>query len=249
MEPAAPSPVAVSEVLPVSTARETSGDRAALLLSRVRPVSSAALREVLKELSASHLAPPGDQLDQNPLQYELPGGGMVSIQVSAAPASDLLERLDRLPWPAPERTAVRTHTAQLQLRIEESSLPLTERKRALTQLAAALLETTGAVGVHWPDADTLHRPSTFRALARRAHEALPVRLWVALRIERGATVRVHTNGMRALDRPELVITAPESGLAEAVTRCFEWAQRIVLEPTDTPPSAVYSSSDLLSIPL
>lgn len=230
-------------------APQPSGDRAVLLLDRSRAPRPGALRGALHELGAADLAPAEEVPADNPLTYTLPGGGEASLRVTAAPMARLAEQLERLSWPLAERDRARAHTAQLEVRLDGLAASPIERKLALTRLTSAVMRVTGAAAVYWPDTGAVHRPATFTALAEDAAAMLPVRLWVSLRIDRGDTVRVRTHGMKALGRPELVITAPEGRLERAVAACFDWAQRIVVEPSDTPPSAVFSSSDLLRIQL
>lgn len=79
-----------------------------------------------------------------------------------------------------------------------------------TRAVAAVARATDAVGVYWPQSQLVHDAEAFIALAA---EALPVSLWVGLRLERGARGdEVLSHGMWQFTLPELLLTAPDADL-------------------------------------
>jgi hypothetical protein len=104
--------------------------------------------------------------------------------------------------------ALPAHTAHLACMLRQGDSGLAELVR-FTRVVGALARAAGAVGVYWGEGHVTHHPELFIELAR---SELPLPLWVGVSVaKRRGGVELLSIGMKQLDLPELLLTAPKAG--------------------------------------
>jgi len=118
-------------------------------------------------------------------------------------------------WTLPE------HNAHLMVVLQnDSKQKAAEAMRDLTRLAAAVAKASDAVGIYWGDGHATHRPELVIDLAA---EELPIMLWtgVSVAFESPTRVSLLSLGMRQLDLPDLLLTAPRRMGNDALGMFFD----------------------------
>jgi hypothetical protein len=106
------------------------------------------------------------------------------------------------------------HRAHLIVTLSEpAGTPRLDSLSRLTALLAALAQTSGAVGIYWGEAGATHDPKFFMEVARDSEVAARLMLWSGISVAREANGRISllSLGMKQLDLPDLLLTAPSSG--------------------------------------
>jgi hypothetical protein len=102
--------------------------------------------------------------------------------------------------------------------------------RLLTKAVAAILKTSGVVGVYWGAGTLVHSPETFLDhAAQMAEECLPLYLWIDFRVVRddGDTLTLFTTGMETMGFMELEVVQSRTDPEEAVDLTFNVAHYLL----------------------
>ena len=107
----------------------------------------------------------------------------------------------------------------------------TEALVRLTRAAAAIADACRAVGVYWGAGNVTHEAGFFRENARGlSGDDLALQLWSGVRLTRaGDRLELLSLGLRQLDLPELLLSAPAAQLDEALARFLDLQARTVAQ--------------------
>jgi hypothetical protein len=111
-------------------------------------------------------------------------------------------------WPDAAQ-ALSRHTAHLLVAMVDESPGLVGRAMKFTQFAAAVLETSQAIGIQWGTSRAVHQRESFCELAdKMTIDDLPLHLWIDFRVEpvgANQAFRLFTTGLKALGQPEIEV--------------------------------------------
>ncbi|MFT3713969.1 MAG: hypothetical protein QM817_40425 [Archangium sp.] len=113
------------------------------------------------------------------------------------------------------------HTAHLALSLDHAARSASLAQLShLTKFAACVARATGALGVHWGGGPVTHSTEFFTEVAREAD--LPLPLWVGVSVtpEGGGRSALLSFGMTQRQLPELLLTAPDTELPDALDFFF-----------------------------
>jgi len=92
-----------------------------------------------------------------------------------------------------------------------------------TSVLAAVTEASHAVGVYWGSASATHDPKFVIAIASEQSSVSRIMLWTGVSMAREASGRISllSLGMKQLELPDLLLTAPQGSANEALGAFFD----------------------------
>lgn len=114
------------------------------------------------------------------------------------------------------------HGAHLVVTLQETQpVPATVSLARFTGIMAAVTEACNAVGLYWGAAGATHNPQFVISVAEEKHTDALLMLWTGVSVAREDDGRLSllSLGMRQLDLPDLLLTAPAAE-TESAFECF-----------------------------
>lgn len=160
-----------------------------------------------------------------------------ALQFTIAGVGDVMVALAPMPIPGGEAEAhfelsvcrfahhheLGEHAAHLIVALPEASGSPRDGLECFTQLLAALVRATSAVGVYWGDVFATHSAEFFVEIASDPNPALRMMLWngVSRQAEDGGRVSLLSLGMGRLGLPDLLVTGAREHVVEALQMFFD----------------------------
>ena len=136
--------------------------------------------------------------------------GMIAVALMPGPIpwADL-EGPCATSWWWPEATdKMRGHKYHFIVTVMGGTIPPVERRIILTNLCAAVIRNTDAVGVYWAEGTLVHAPEAFLEQSESISETqIPGQLWIDVRLEQNEdeSFRCFTTGLAPLGHMEIEV--------------------------------------------
>lgn len=118
-----------------------------------------------------------------------------------------------------------SHKAHLMVNLRDAETQShIETLSRFTSLLAAVAEASQAVGIYWGNAGATHDPKFFMSIARERDLVSQIMLWTGVSIARDDNGRLSllSLGMKQLNLPDLLLTAPKSAGNTALATFFDF---------------------------
>jgi Domain of unknown function (DUF4261) len=214
---------------------QSAGDAPAPLLAMVAlrssyfPTAGKLLEALRRVTPAAELGAPTGA--HNALAFELNGNHTaVGLMPAPIPWTEL-EGPCATAWWWPEATEMmRDHTHHAIVLLTHVMGSAATRHVDLTHLAAAVAETSDAVGIYWGGGTLVHKPEHFIDEAKQlAHGDVAPHLWIDMRLEQNddGSYRFFTTGMSQFQKPEIEITRTTKPPPDVLAFCHDMVHYIL----------------------